>query len=145
MERITKELHTEFYNYYGETLNDLPDGKGHMEYLNDDYFFSYDGEFRQGVEHGFGKQVSLDGTYECPFVEGKAIGTGTVIWPNGDIYKGEINIVPEGMGSLTYTDGSIYEGQFKNGYPDGHGTMTYPDGTVISGTFLEKECLEEDQ
>ena len=44
MERITKELHTEFYDYYGETVDDLPDGKGHMDYLGDDYFYTYDGD-----------------------------------------------------------------------------------------------------
>ena len=143
LNRVYKTLKTEFYEYEGETLNDLPDGKGHMKYLNDDYFYSYDGQFKQGKEHGKGKQVCLDGTFECDFVEGKALGYGTIVNPDGDVYKGQIDTVAEGMGTLYYTDGSIYEGEFKNGFPHGSGTLTYPDGETIKGIFLEKECIEE--
>ena len=144
MERIEKELHTEFYDYYGETLNDLPDGKGHMDYLGDDYFFTYDGEFKQGKEHGHGRQVCLDGTFDCDFVEGQAKGYGKVYWPEGDVYEGEIDVMPEGLGKLTYVNGDVYEGEFKNGFPDGKGTMTYYDGSVVKGVFLERNCLEEE-
>ena len=87
-ERIKKELHTQYYDYYGETLNNLPDGMGHMEYLGDDYFFSYDGYFSKGIEHGKGSQVCLDGTFVCEFVNGKRHGQGTCYYKDGTEFTG---------------------------------------------------------
>ncbi len=143
MEREYKELHTEFYDYAGETVNDIPDGKGHMDYTADDYFISYDGEFREGKEHGHGHQVTIDGTVDCMFVDGSPKGKGIYAFPNGDRYEGMIDGVPEGEGVLVYSGGDTFAGTFKDGYPNGEGTMTYADGTVQKGIFLERECVEE--
>lgn len=33
-----------------------------------------------------------------------------------------------GLGTLTYPDGRVYRGEFKNDLKDGEGTLTWPDG-----------------
>ncbi|MBR0385520.1 MAG: hypothetical protein IJI05_03130 [Erysipelotrichaceae bacterium] len=143
MAKEIKTLETEFYRYTGETTDDLPDGKGHMDYLGDDFFISYDGEFSQGVENGHGRQVTIDGTVECEFVKGHPKGEGTYIFPDGSIYRGQIDEVPEGQGRIEYDNGDVFEGTFKGGYPDGEGTMTYSDGSAVTGIFSDRECIEE--
>ena len=37
--------------------------------------------------------------------------------------------------TLTYSDGSIYVGQTKDGKPNGQGTYTWPDGRKYVGQF----------
>ena len=52
------------------------------------------------------------------------------------IYKGEItNGEPNGVGVLTYPDGSNYEGEWKNGLPNGQGIDTYPNGQNYVGEW----------
>ena len=41
-----------------------------------------------------------------------------------------------GMGSLIWSDGASYEGQFLNDRRHGHGSMTYGDGTKYVGSWL---------
>ena len=47
---------------------------------------------------------------------GKADGNGSLSWPNGTVYEGEFqNDVMQGNGKLTYPDGKVLEGKFING------------------------------
>ncbi len=39
----------------------------------------------------------------------------------------------ETFGTITYTDGRVFEGQIKDGDPNGIGMITYPDGRVFKG------------
>ena len=43
--------------------------------------------------------------------------------------------VREGNGTLTYPDGRVYKGAFKDNLPNGNGSMTYPDGRVENGIW----------
>lgn len=36
---------------------------------------------------------------------------------------------------MFWTDGSIYQGEWRNGIQHGFGKMTFPDGTVKEGQF----------
>jgi hypothetical protein len=40
-----------------------------------------------------------------------------------------------GKGVMTNEDGSIYDGEFKNGKMDGQGTKTFSNGNIYSGKF----------
>ncbi len=40
-----------------------------------------------------------------------------------------------GQGIAQYSDGSKYDGQFKDGKKHGQGTWTFPNGGVIEGHF----------
>ena len=55
-------------------------------------------------------------------------------------YEGEImNGVPDGIGTLTWSDGEKYEGEYKDGFPNGQGTMTFPDGDKYIGEHKDGE------
>ena len=43
----------------------------------------------------------------------------------------------DGWGKETYSDGSIYEGNFKNGEPSGHGKVVWEDGRSQEGDYLD--------
>ena len=42
-----------------------------------------------------------------------------------------------GQGIYTYSDGSIHEGEWKDGKQNGQGTMTYSGGTKDVGEFKD--------
>ena len=46
--------------------------------------------------------------------------------------------VPDGKGKMTYPDGAIYWGDFKNGYPEGFGILKDTNGIFI-GQWKEGE------
>ena len=43
--------------------------------------------------------------------------------------------IKDGYGKRTLADGSVYEGQFKDGDFEGKGTLTYPNGQQYTGEF----------
>jgi len=46
-----------------------------------------------------------------------------------------------GHGIAQYSDGSNYEGQFKDGKRHGQGTWTFPNGGVIKGHFEKDKFI----
>ncbi|HVM62251.1 MAG TPA: hypothetical protein VMV72_15430 [Verrucomicrobiae bacterium] len=45
--------------------------------------------------------------------------------------------LPGNVGTLTWTDGSQYVGEFRDGQPNGQGTYTFPDGKTYVGGFAD--------
>ena len=45
-------------------------------------------------------------------------------------------------GTFIFPDGAKYVGEFKDGKPHGQGTMTYADGTVEKGIWKDGELVE---
>ncbi|CAL9210716.1 unnamed protein product, partial [Musa hybrid cultivar] len=59
-----------------------------------------------------------------------------VILPNGDKYYGTLlGNVPEGSGKYIWSDGCIYEGEWRRGMRHGRGNITWPLGAVYDGEF----------
>jgi hypothetical protein len=55
---------------------------------------------------------------------------------NGDIYMGHWRDgKPDGTGSLIHIDGTIYNGQFKNGLKNGHGVLNVPGKPCQKGIW----------
>ena len=62
---------------------------------------------------------------------------------NNPQYKGEVkreyiifgDYIREGVGSLTYSDGDKYEGEWKDGQKNGQGTFTWSNGRKYVGEF----------
>ncbi|KAL0244412.1 hypothetical protein GEMRC1_008496 [Eukaryota sp. GEM-RC1] len=113
------------------------DGKleGHGVLKSDS--FTYTGGFTKGVMNGHGQMVfktgkKLEGHFNGPFVE----GTGSIVWPNGDHYFGQLkDNVPHGDGIKTLANGGKIEGKFVLGKLEGHSSYTSPSFTYI-GSFL---------
>ena len=84
----------------------------------------YTGELADGLPEG-------DGLFVCQTPDGKS-------WTyEGRFVKG----VFEGPGRLTWTDGSVRDGQFSGGKLNGFGKYIDPDGaTIYEGEWKDNEC-----
>ncbi len=61
-----------------------------------------------------------------------------IVFPDGSVYNGQLkNGEIEGQGTLSFSDGSIYTGSFQNGEMNGQGTMIFPDGTTYVGELKD--------
>ena len=69
---------------------------------------------------------------------------GTLTWKDGTMYIGEFkNGKYSGQGTMNFADGGIYKGKWKNNQLNGHGTYIYPNGTTYTGEF--KNSLKNGQ
>ncbi|XP_022962490.1 phosphatidylinositol 4-phosphate 5-kinase 1-like [Cucurbita moschata] len=56
--------------------------------------------------------------------------------PNGDLYIGScLGSVPHGLGKYLWTDGCMYEGEWKRGKASGKGKFSWPSGATYEGEF----------
>ena len=85
----------------------MPHGTGHMKYEGDNRV--YDGQWRYGRWHGFGKAY----------------------FANGDTYVGDYNMDRRhGHGKYQWQDGRAYDGQFHEDSRHGEGIFAWPDGSA---------------
>lgn len=64
----------------------------------------------------------------------RALGTYTYL--NGVVYEGQFfKLMKSGQGTQTFPDGVIYKGKFKKNFYDGKGLMTFPNGDSYQGNF----------
>lgn len=64
--------------------------------------------------------------------------TGTLSYTNGDEYEGEYeDDAPEGLGTMKWADGDTYTGEWKKGFLHGKGTYTWSDGHYYTGEFRD--------
>ena len=67
-------------------------------------------------------------------------GQGTKTYSDGSKYVGEWKDGKcNGQGTLTYSDGTEYVGEWKDGKCNGQGTLTYSDGTEYVGEFKDDD------
>ncbi len=64
----------------------------------------------------------------------------TINFKNGNIYEGEVleidnKFIANGDGTMKYTNGDNYTGEFKNNQRHGEGLMTYENGNIYEGNF----------
>jgi hypothetical protein len=134
-------------NYEGDFVNGKPDGKGIYVYVNGD---RYDGMFRNGLPNGRGLFIFKDDARYDGVFENGTMKQGTVVFPNGNRYIGEFQVVrnvetnvissqPGGRGQFIYVNGDRYVGQFFAGSPFGPGVLTRTDGTRCTGQFLNQD------
>jgi|LauGreDrversion4_2_1035121.scaffolds.fasta_scaffold151084_2 hypothetical protein len=101
--------------------------------------FTYEGEFKEGLFNGFGKQYFTNKDYYVgEFRDGLRCGKGTYRHANGDVYEGEwLNNEENGQGVMhskylgTEEEpdlDSTYTGEFKDGVYHGKGTLVVKDG-----------------
>lgn len=98
----------------------------------------YEGEFRNGLMHGWGVYVSKKGDrYEGMFENDLRSGPAVLTTTSGERYTGVfVNGIRQGRGSLTLSDGTRYAGEFRNDMINGRGIMFYPDGSKYAGDFM---------
>lgn len=56
------------------------------------------------------------------------------VFSNGDVYQGDFKgVLPHGKGRYTWSDGSVYEGEWENGNMTGKGTVVWSSGARYEG------------
>lgn len=101
----------------------------------------YEGEFVENAPHGRGAMTLPDGLVGSgSFEQGRPTGREFELkWPNGARYRGDVgqHLAMDGTGTLTYSDGTTYEGQFRNGRLEGNGVLKSAAGGIRSGAFID--------
>ena len=134
--------------YRGE-LNEsyLPHGRGFLFRPDGSVYFGY---FFEGLPKGAGKFLNKEGlltegefltadsgptTYDgVSFV---VHGYGAESWTNGTVYIGNFHMgVKQGKGRLAMK-GLLYEGEFFNNLFNGEGKITYENGDVFNGHWVD--------
>ena len=125
--------------YTGEVKNGVPHGKGKVVYVNGDV---YEGDFAPingAFLNGNGRYTHANGSWnEGVFKDGNFVGGKVrLLKPDGSVgYEGEYsNGNNNGHGKSTLADGSVYVGNFIDGERTGSGKLTRPNGTVFDGEF----------
>ncbi len=93
----------------------------------------YQGKFSEGFKHGNGIMTSENFIYEGEFEQDEFCGRGVMKRSDGSYYDGEWKDgeqVGQGYGKTILEDGSVYEGELVDGRFCGHGTVT-KDGELI--------------
>ncbi|HEM4882923.1 TPA: hypothetical protein U1138_001999 [Streptococcus suis] len=76
--------------------------------------------------------------YNGYVVANKMNGQGKLTFDNGDVYEGQFkNGIFHGQGTYTSASGWVYTGQFKNGYANGKGKLTTEGQATYEGTFKQ--------
>ena len=125
--------------YDGETRDNLFHGEGTLTWPDGRY---YEGAFREGRLHGHGKLVDRRGcVQEGQFVDGVLHGQGQftcdeATW-QGRFEQGELV-----EGSVSYTEGGSYQGEFRDLAPHGQGLWVTEAGQHYEGRFENGELVE---
>jgi len=112
--------------YEGEFVNGKQHGKGKLSYTKDPQ--KIDGEW-----------VEISGVYEGDFENDQPNGKGKLTDTFG-VYEGDfVNGEQHDKGKIKYWEvkGCIYEGDFANGWPHGKGKVTCEDGTITEGNWKD--------
>ena len=87
---------------------------------------------------GFASREFGHGKYTGELVFGVADGRGKMTYNEGHVYDGEWKEnLPHGTGSMSWANGDTYLGGWKKGKRDGSGTYTWADGSVYVGGYKD--------
>ena len=102
-------------------------------------YYSYDGEWKNGLMHGEGTYLFSDGcTYRGYWRLNLQEGVGTAEYPVGSSYQGEWRRGKfDGQGVLECAGGTKYEGGWRGGRRWGKGKLVLPSGLEYDGEWLD--------
>ncbi len=81
-----------------------------------------------------GRETTAQG--EAAMKAGKLDGKASLRWSDGTTYDGYYKEgLKDGKGIGRWPDGRVYEGDYKAGLPDGQGVLREADGRVFAGEF----------
>ena len=111
---------------------------GYGAYRFPNAFFTYRGDFREGVKHGRGRLEFADGGYyEGPFVDDEIQGEGERVWADGRSYAGGFELGEmHGEGVYRLANGSVYEGPMRHNAREGRGRLTTAEGNTYDGDWI---------
>ncbi|EFC38617.1 predicted protein [Naegleria gruberi] len=115
--------------YDGSWVNGKKSGYGRIEYPDGSV---YTGELLDDNRHGQGYYFTPNYTHVGDWEKDKKNGQAIIEYTSlGDKYEGNfVDNFPDGKGTFTFRDGSVYCGEFEKGCRHGEGTLTYGDGVT---------------
>ena len=118
---------------------DSPTGEHSIYVVSNVEGHSYEGEFKEGKMHGYGRLKWPDGHwYQGQFDKERTCGIGIRGWPSGHWYVGEEQGGwKEGLGAMGWPGGRRYEGEFRKDLRNGFGLMTWPEGRWYLGYWKD--------
>ena len=134
--------------YVGELQDDLPCGIGTLYNANN--IKIYEGQWRDGKEHGNGSRFDIDTKsirYKGHFIDGNETGFGALYSFGQKIeYAGEfLNSIRHGKGTEYDSNGSIiYDGNYANNIWHGYGVYCKKGETPRIGYWLNGYPVEEE-
>ncbi|MEE0913160.1 MAG: CFI-box-CTERM domain-containing protein [Ruminococcus sp.] len=102
--------------------------------------FIYDGDVKEGKRDGFGKTKNNNGKiWEAEYVNDEVEGNCKITYADGSLFEGEYRngVWVQGKGVVFYDDNSKYEGEIRNGKRNGNGVLFYSDGSRYTGSWLD--------
>lgn len=85
-----------------------------------------------------------EATYVGETVDLKPHGKGTITYTSGIKYTGDFKEgFFHGWGTCYYNNGDLYEGGWQNGKFDGLGTYIYASGLEVVGEWRDGVCIDE--
>lgn len=139
---VSKHIHDELIDEYGDPalLNDKDYSKVHG-YRSDNWVKAL--EAYSSYDMNITRKTIIDDlhSFQGEWNDG-VITYGKIMYPNKMIYIGELTTegigfdlkaIAEGKGTMTYANGDVYEGSWKNNNKDGLGTMKYENGDTYIG------------
>lgn len=119
-------------------------GFGKLIFSNGD---GYEGQVKDAKMHGHGRMTKngcqIEGQFEMNQLEGNSLFSG--LQERSIVCSCKNHLIFLGLGKQIYSNGTIYEGMFKNWKKEGRGKIIYPNGDELSGTFLNDSILDEGQ
>ena len=115
-------------------------GSGHRFFDNGDYFegMFVDGKIVEGV-YIFANGVRYLGAFDDTL---NFTGIGTLLYTDGACYYGQFNQSQrDGVGAMWYTDGA-YVGKWSNNVRHGDGFLRLDDGTFFDGQFYNDQMVK---
>lgn len=134
--------------YDGQWKNGVQQGEGTFTWANGD---AYDGEWAGGNPVGKGsmtrsRQKGTDQTacFAEGDWEGGVITEGKVMFPNGDVYTGELakKGMRHGEGTYMWEDTGEYDGCFIGGSMEGKADYTSHNGNTLQALFVHGQVDE---
>jgi hypothetical protein len=105
-----------------------------------DFLYYYEGHWVNGLPHGEGTMVFPTGNvFTGDMNEGRCEGFGVETTADGEIvYEGAwVDNKPGGVGKMFMKDGGVYTGQFLNAAREGLGKLVEPDGSTYFGQWAQ--------
>merc|ERR550514_2518009 len=97
----------------------------------------YQGSYKGTKKHGFGRLTINGSTYEGGFFDDMKHGNGTLTWSDGRQFRGQFERGRfHGAAVMTWPDGRLYCGQYIEDRKHGEGTFTWQDGRRYSGQWI---------
>jgi len=104
-------------------------------------FEKYEGSWRNGLWHGYGRLTFTDGVvFDGLWENGETAHYGRMELRDGEVYTGIwSDFKPDTFGAYSYSNGDCYVGEWCNGAKHGQGVYTYADGSRYEGNFDNDE------